>query len=112
MLPNDVCQNQLDFNFEVLKILMLNFIKIFFSVHAFAASAFTGFQIIVYERDNQRISYAGGAFAVLCILTAAFGCIPPAVGAITWLDYLTILSSIKLAITIVKYCPQAYMNFK
>jgi len=85
---------------------------IFFSVHAFAASAFTGFQIIVYERDNQRISYAGGAFAVLCILTAAFGCIPPAVGAITWLDYLTILSSIKLAITIVKYCPQAYMNFK
>ena len=85
---------------------------IFFSVHAFAASAFTGFQIIVYERDNQRISYAGGAFAVLCILTAAFGCIPPAVGAITWLDYLTILSSIKLAITIVKYCPQAFMNFK
>merc|ERR1719231_1552697 len=32
--------------------------------------------------------------------------------AATWLSYVTILSSIKVFITVVKYCPQVFMNWR
>jgi len=85
---------------------------IFFSVHAVFASTVTGIQILAYDKAGQRVSIPGGVFAGACMLTASLGTIAPAVNAISWLDYLTILSSIKLAITIVKYVPQAVMNYR
>ena len=69
-------------------------------------------QIICYDRNEQKVSKVGGVFGVICILTAGLGTIALALNAISWLDYLTILSSIKLAITIVKYIPQAWMNYR
>ncbi|KAG7217461.1 hypothetical protein INR49_021515 [Caranx melampygus] len=35
-----------------------------------------------------------------------------AVYEITWLDYLYYFSYIKLAVTLIKYVPQAYMNYR
>lgn len=58
------------------------------------------------------MSKFGWLFAGSCVLAATLGCIAPAVGSILWLDYLIILSSVKLAITIVKYIPQALMNYR
>ena len=102
-----------NYQFVFLIIVFLTLIiKIFFSIHAFFASTVTGLQILCYESNDQRVSYVGGAFAVICVLTAALGTIAPSLNAISWLDYLTILSSIKLAITIVKYVPQAWMNYR
>lgn len=34
------------------------------------------------------------------------------VGMVTWLDFLYLLSYIKLSLTVVKYIPQVYMNYK
>ena len=31
---------------------------------------------------------------------------------IIWLDFLTYCSYVKLGITLIKYCPQAYMNYR
>jgi len=85
---------------------------IFFSLHAFLASALTGLQIIIYDKNDQKVSKFGWLFAGSCVLAATLGCIAPAVGGMLWLDYLIILSSVKLAITIVKYIPQALMNYR
>ena len=38
--------------------------------------------------------------------------ISAAVDALTWLDFLTYASYVKLLITIIKYMPQAWMNFR
>ena len=58
------------------------------------------------------MSKFGWLFAGSCVFAATLGCIAPAVGSMLWLDYLIILSSVKLAITIVKYIPQALMNYR
>ena len=51
--------------------------------------------------------------SVLAVLTAIVSTIPAAVSdKLSWLDYLTILSIIKLVITITKYMPQAFFNFQ
>ena len=72
----------------------------------------TGVQILIYDRAAQRVGYFGWAISCLALLTAIFATIPAAIGKMTWLDYLTILSIVKLVITITKYMPQAYMNFQ
>ena len=76
------------------------------------ASIFTGIQILMYDRAGQTVGYFGIAISTASLMTAIIAAIPSAVGKITWLDYLTILSIVKLVITVTKYMPQAYMNFK
>jgi len=85
---------------------------LFFSIHALVASLVTGGQILIYERAGQKLGYFGMVISALSILTIIFGTIPAAIAKITWLDYLTILSIVKLVITITKYMPQAWMNFR
>ena len=83
------------------------------SIHALVASLVTGFQILIYERSDQKVGYFGWAISVLAVLTAIVSTIPAAVSdKLSWLDYLTILSIIKLVITITKYMPQAFFNFQ
>jgi len=86
---------------------------LFFSIHALVASLVTGFQILIYERSDQKVGYFGWVISVLAVLTAIVSTIPAAVSdKLSWLDYLTILSIIKLVITITKYMPQAFFNFQ
>lgn len=66
----------------------------------------------MYERGGQRVSWiamfllaVGWTFALVSLILAA-------VRQITWLDYLYYFSYIKLAVTLIKYVPQAYMNYK
>lgn len=86
---------------------------LFFSIHALVASIVTGIQIMMYERGDQRIGYFGWGIGALSVLTALVATIPAAVSdTFKWLDYLTVLSVVKLVITITKYMPQALMNFQ
>jgi cystinosin len=85
---------------------------LFFSLHALVASIITGIQIFFYDRAGQKIGYFGIVIGIGSVLCSIISTIPAGVGKITWLDYLTILSIVKLIITITKYMPQAYMNFK
>ncbi|XP_049444412.1 cystinosin [Epinephelus fuscoguttatus] len=85
---------------------------VFFSLHAVLLCLVYICQAAVYERGGQRVSWiamfllaVGWTFALVSLILAA-------VRQITWLDYLYYFSYIKLAVTLIKYVPQAYMNYK
>ncbi|XP_064071156.1 cystinosin homolog isoform X2 [Vanessa tameamea] len=85
---------------------------VFFSLHAAFATLITITQCFLYERDDQRVSMIGRGilttFGSVVIITASLG----AANKIAWLDFLYYCSYIKLCITLIKYVPQAYMNYK
>ncbi|XP_037347375.1 cystinosin isoform X2 [Talpa occidentalis] len=85
---------------------------VFFSLHAVALTLVVLVQCLLYERGNQRVSRPAIAFLVLSWLLALIAMIVAAVGVTTWLQFLFCFSYIKLAVTLVKYFPQAYMNFR
>lgn len=85
---------------------------VFFSVHAVFACAVTIAQCFLYQRGGQRVSktcwvFLGGVAAFLAVSAClALGSV------VTWLRFLYFCSYVKLAITLVKYVPQAFMNFR
>lgn len=85
---------------------------IVFSVHAAFATAITIFQCFIYERNNQTVSITArlilGIFAAFILISAIIS----ACGILHWLDFLYYCSYVKLTITLIKYVPQAFMNFK
>ncbi|XP_055318367.1 cystinosin homolog isoform X2 [Sitodiplosis mosellana] len=85
---------------------------IFFACHATFATLITIAQCFVYERADQRVSTVGRS---LLALFTACGIISVGLAifeVIHWLDFLYICSYIKLSITLIKYVPQAYMNYQ
>jgi len=82
-----------------------------FSFHATILSIITAFQCVIYERGSQKVTtYAWG----MIILSTAFlvcGAIAAGFQGITWLSVLYYCSYVKLAVTLIKYIPQAYMNY-
>nr|XP_045013964.1 cystinosin isoform X1 [Jaculus jaculus]XP_045013965.1 cystinosin isoform X1 [Jaculus jaculus] len=84
---------------------------VFFSLHAVALTLIVILQCFLYERGNQRVSWPAIGFLVLAWLFVVITMIVAAVGVTTWLQFLFCFSYIKLAITLIKYFPQAYMNF-
>ncbi|XP_058982710.1 cystinosin homolog [Musca domestica] len=89
---------------------MLN--DVVFSLHAMFATCITIYQCFVYERGEQRISRVAtgllSLFAVFVIISAGLA----AGNVIHWLDFLYYCSYVKLTITIIKYVPQALMNYR
>ncbi|XP_074101022.1 cystinosin-like isoform X1 [Cotesia typhae] len=85
---------------------------IFFAIHAFFATAFTIGQCFFYEVGTQKVSVTAriihGLFTAATIILIVLG----VVGKIKWLDFLYSCSYIKLIITLIKYIPQAFYNFK
>ena len=83
-----------------------------FSLHAIAATAFTIFQCFIFERGKQRVSLTAWVLlallwgAVIISLFVAVG------GKLSWLNFLYVFSYVKLAVTLIKYIPQAVMNFR
>nr|XP_043900853.1 cystinosin isoform X1 [Solea senegalensis]XP_043900854.1 cystinosin isoform X1 [Solea senegalensis]XP_043900855.1 cystinosin isoform X1 [Solea senegalensis]XP_043900856.1 cystinosin isoform X1 [Solea senegalensis]XP_043900858.1 cystinosin isoform X1 [Solea senegalensis] len=85
---------------------------VFFSLHAVLLCVVYACQAAVYERGGQKISWTA-RFLLLVAWTFALVSLFVAVAKkISWLDYLYYFSYIKLAITLVKYVPQAYMNYR
>ncbi|KAL1506117.1 hypothetical protein ABEB36_005541 [Hypothenemus hampei] len=85
---------------------------IFFAVHAVILTCVTIVQCIIYDRGDQRLSIIArsilglfGGFLVISAFLAGFD-------VIHWLDFLYYCSYVKLTITLIKYIPQAYMNYK
>lgn len=85
---------------------------VFFSMHATFATCITIIQCFLYEREDQRVSTSArvilGIFACVIIISAGLS----GAGKMDWLDFLYYCSYIKLSITLIKYLPQAYMNYK
>uniref|UniRef100_A0A8C9S5J7 Cystinosin, lysosomal cystine transporter n=1 Tax=Scleropages formosus TaxID=113540 RepID=A0A8C9S5J7_SCLFO len=85
---------------------------VFFSLHAVVLTLIYICQCAIYERGGQKVSkvaifllVVGWTFALVTLFVAV-------AGKITWLTYLYYFSYIKLGVTLVKYIPQAYMNYK
>lgn len=85
---------------------------VFFSLHAVALTLVVLVQCFLYERGDQRVSWPAVGFLVLAWLFALITMILAAVGVTTWLQFLFCFSYIKLAVTLIKYFPQAYLNFQ
>ncbi|XP_037736449.1 cystinosin isoform X1 [Chelonia mydas] len=85
---------------------------VFFSLHAVALTLFTIFQCCIYERASQRVSRVAIGLLVIAWIFTFTTLFVAAAGEITWLQFLFFFSYIKLGISLIKYFPQAYMNFR
>lgn len=83
-----------------------------FAIHALILSAITLFQIAYYrgsERSSPIITIAIVLISLLCAI------VPVMIAyyqVISWLDYLYMLSYIKIGISLIKYIPQVMLNYQ
>ncbi|VVC41327.1 Hypothetical protein CINCED_3A018797 [Cinara cedri] len=85
---------------------------IFFSSHAIFATLITVFQCYFYEKGEQKVSRTAKSILSLYGLILAALLVLVYQQKILWLDFLYYCSYIKLTITLIKYIPQAVMNYK
>ncbi|XP_065069921.1 cystinosin homolog [Rhopilema esculentum] len=85
---------------------------VFFTIHAVFCTLITIFQCIIYEKGDQKVSKIAKILVTGGWLFAIVSLVLTLLKTITWLTYLYYFSYIKLAVTLIKYMPQAYMNFK
>ncbi|KAK9925423.1 hypothetical protein M0R45_033747 [Rubus argutus] len=81
-----------------------------FSAHAVFVTSVTLFQIAIYERGSQKVSKIAIGIVVSVWLVAAV-CFFVALPTHSWLWLISIFNSIQVFMTVIKYTPQAYMNF-
>ncbi|KAI4350581.1 hypothetical protein L6164_005028 [Bauhinia variegata] len=81
------------------------------SLHQVVLTSLTLFQITIYERGNQRFS----KYTVIMVCGVWFGValsfFVAAFRTHSWLSFLSVLTSIQVCMTCIKYIPQALMNF-
>ncbi|XP_028122933.1 cystinosin homolog isoform X1 [Camellia sinensis] len=82
-----------------------------FSTHAVLVTAFTLFQIAIYDRGNQKVSKTCIAIVSVVWLAAAV-CVFVALPSHSWLWLVSCFNTLQVTMTVVKYIPQAVMNFR
>uniref|UniRef100_A0A0N4Z5J7 Cystinosin homolog n=1 Tax=Parastrongyloides trichosuri TaxID=131310 RepID=A0A0N4Z5J7_PARTI len=85
---------------------------VIFSFHALVVSTLIVIQCFIYESGSQKISYTCYSFSSILILTSISTIYFPLTNVINWLEYLNILSYIKMATTLSKYIPQILSNYR
>lgn len=85
---------------------------VFFVIHAIVLTLITISQCFIYDRGMQTVSKPCRILLGLILLSTIVTCILSAAKVMNWLDFVSGLSYIKLGITIIKYMPQAYMNYR
>ncbi|UJR27436.1 hypothetical protein I4U23_008725 [Adineta vaga] len=85
---------------------------VIFSCHAVFACIVTVIQCLLFERGTQRVSYVARLIGGVCIVFLFVSSIVSTSKHLSTLNLLYFFSYVKLFITIIKYCPQAWMNFK
>ncbi|CDH52525.1 lysosomal cystine transporter family [Lichtheimia corymbifera JMRC:FSU:9682] len=86
---------------------------VFFAVHAFLISSFTLTQTFMYTKDeNQRISSPAKLLICASIVGAFLFTLAVEFQFAMWIDLMYYLSYVKLLISIIKYLPQAWINFR
>lgn len=82
-----------------------------FSIHAVLLTAITLFQIVIYDRGNQKVSKSCTAIVTVAWLTIAV-CVFIAVPKHNWLWLVSCFNILQVVMTVIKYIPQAVMNFR
>ena len=85
---------------------------VFFAIHGLVLTIIAIAQCFIYEKGTQSVSRVAKVLVAIMWLFAAGLLIPIALSKINWMEYLTRFSYIKVAVTLIKYTPQAYMNYK
>lgn len=83
-----------------------------FSLHAVVITLFTIGQCVIYEHAGQRVSNTAKGIVALLFLIFIVSLVLPFFDVFNWLQFLYICSYIKLSITLMKYVPQAVMNYR
>ncbi|KAI3922721.1 hypothetical protein MKW98_006852 [Papaver atlanticum] len=81
-----------------------------FSTHAVILTAFTLYQVYIYDRGTQKISRTCLAISSVVWVSAAV-CVFMAWPSQSWLWLVTVFNSIQVFMTAIKYIPQAILNF-
>ncbi|XP_054786475.1 cystinosin homolog isoform X2 [Prosopis cineraria] len=82
-----------------------------FSSHAVLLTAISLFQIAIYDRGNQKVSRIALGIVSTVWLVAAI-CFFVTLSTHHWLWLLTVFNGIQVCMTVIKYIPQAVMNYK
>lgn len=85
---------------------------VFFAIHAAILTVITIAQCTVYEKGAQKVSRLAKVLVALMWSFAVVTLIPVALKKFMWVEYVTCFSYIKLLVTLIKYIPQAYMNYR
>jgi len=83
-----------------------------FALHGLAMVCVIGVQCFLYEKGNQRVSYFCLAVNLLfyaAIMTVGFFTLTPWLKAVYWIET---MGYVKAVITVIKYTPQVYLNYK
>ncbi|PIN17819.1 putative membrane protein [Handroanthus impetiginosus] len=81
-----------------------------FSSHAVLLTAITLFQIAIYDRGNQKVSKISIGILLAVWLSAAV-CVFVGIHRHSWFWLISCFSTIQITMTIIKYIPQAILNF-
>jgi len=85
---------------------------VFFALHAVLITVVTIVQCLIYERGGQRVSMICKGLVSASWVFVGVSLILALSGKITALAWLNCFSYIKLGVTLIKYIPQAHMNYK
>jgi len=82
-----------------------------FALHALLITLFTIGQCFIYERGNQKNSKICLGIVAVIWVSIVVNLFLTIGGVTDWLWFINWFSYVKLGITLLKYIPQAYMNF-
>lgn len=82
-----------------------------FSIHAVLLTAYTAYQAFIYERGGQKVSRTAIGISIGA-WTAAVVCLVIAWPSGRWLWLVSDFNIIQVIMTVIKYIPQAWMNFR
>jgi len=85
---------------------------VFFALHAVIVTAYILFQIVIYEKGDQKISLMCKVLTALTWITILILGIITAFKRDLLFFYLYFFATVKLSISFIKYCPQVYLNWK
>ncbi|XP_058467249.1 cystinosin homolog isoform X2 [Malaya genurostris] len=83
-----------------------------YAMHALFATGLTLLQCYIFDNGGNSISSAAKAIIATYIGTILVSIVTVSFGVFHWLDFLYILSYIKLSTNLIKYFPQVYINYK
>ncbi|KAJ7524720.1 hypothetical protein O6H91_17G018100 [Diphasiastrum complanatum] len=82
-----------------------------FSTHAVLVTIFIVFQVYTYERGTQQVSRTG-IFITVAAWVSAIVCLIIAYPTGDWLWLVSAFNTIQVVMTVIKYLPQALMNYR
>ena len=85
---------------------------VFFAVHAAILVIVVIIQCLIYERGDQTVALWALTFMGVAVAVSAILLILCVLQQYSWLSFIYFFSYLKLVITIIKYVPQAWLNYQ